>query len=103
MRDSSDTVLSPYEPLDKENPRIRPTLVNTRPLHIESQLAFPAWFAPPEELARFSVSWNACSTTIENAASARSICRLSSLPGVGERGGGAGRGMRALSVCGAPG
>jgi hypothetical protein len=48
----SDTVLSPYEPLDKQNPRLRPTLVNTRPLHIESQLVFPAWFAPPEEIAR---------------------------------------------------
>lgn len=48
----SDTVLSPYEPLDKENPRPRPMLVNARPLHVESQFVFPAWFAPPEELAR---------------------------------------------------
>ena len=47
---TSDTVLSPYEPTDKLNPRYRPPMVDNRPFNIEAQLMYPVWFAPPEEI-----------------------------------------------------
>ena len=58
---------------------------------------------PPVTAARFSVSWKLCSTTIENAASARNICKLSSLADAGARGEtmrAEGEAMRALSGIG---
>jgi hypothetical protein len=48
----SDTVLSPYEPLDKQNPRPRVPLLDNRPFNVEAQLMYPAWYAPPEEVAK---------------------------------------------------
>ncbi len=45
---TSDTALSPHEPLDKRNPRMRPPLLNNRVFNIEAQLIYPVWFAPPE-------------------------------------------------------
>jgi hypothetical protein len=49
---TSDTLLSPYEPADKLNPRLRPPLIDNRPFNVEAQLMYPVWFAPPEEIAR---------------------------------------------------
>ncbi len=49
---TSDTRLSPFEPADKLNPRLRPTMIDNRPFNIESLLMCPVWFAPPEEVAR---------------------------------------------------
>jgi hypothetical protein len=52
---SSDTLLSPFEPADKLNPRLRPTLIDNRPFNVEAQLMYPVWFAPPEEIAALYV------------------------------------------------
>ncbi len=49
---TSDTALSPYEPADKRNPRVRPPLFHNRPFNFEAQLIYPVWFAPPEEIAK---------------------------------------------------
>lgn len=49
---TSDTVLSPFEPADKLNPRLRAPLVDNRPFNVEAQLIYPVWFAPPEEVAK---------------------------------------------------
>jgi hypothetical protein len=51
---TSDTLLSPYEPLDKLNPRLRIPLVHNRPFNVEAQLMYPVWFAPPEEVAKLN-------------------------------------------------
>lgn len=48
---SSDTVLSDYEPTNKLNPRLRPPLIDNRVFNIEAQFMYPAWYAPPEEIA----------------------------------------------------
>jgi hypothetical protein len=53
---TSDTMLSPYEPTDKLNPRIRLALVNNRPFNFEAQFIYPVWYAPPEEIARLHTS-----------------------------------------------
>ena len=53
---TSDTALSPYEPADKLNPRLRPAMVDNRPFNVEAQLTYPVWLAPPEEVARLSAS-----------------------------------------------
>lgn len=49
---ASDTLLSPFEPLDKQAPRVRAPLVNNRPFNIEAQVMYPVQFAAPEEVAR---------------------------------------------------
>jgi hypothetical protein len=53
---TSDTVLSPYEPADKLNPRLRPPLVHNRPFNFEAQFIFPVWYAPPKAVAELYAS-----------------------------------------------
>ena len=48
---TSDTVLSPFEPADRRNPRPRLPLFHNRPFNFEAQLIYPVWFVPPEGIA----------------------------------------------------
>ena len=49
---SHDTLLSAYEPTDLQNPGIRTPLVHNRLFNFEAQFIFPAWYSPPEEVAK---------------------------------------------------
>lgn len=50
--DTSDTLLSPFEPADKRNPQYRIPLVNNRTFNCEAQMIYPVIYAPPEELGK---------------------------------------------------
>jgi hypothetical protein len=51
----SDTLLSPYEPTDKVNPRFRPPMIHNRPFNFESQFDHQVWYVPPEEILKGSL------------------------------------------------
>jgi hypothetical protein len=51
---TSDTLLSPYEPTDKQHPGLRPPLVNNRPFNFEAQFIYPVWYVPPAEIVKLS-------------------------------------------------
>src|SRR5262245_29926170 len=44
---TSDTVLSQFEPPDKENPPLRAPLILDRPFNFEVQFTYPVWLASP--------------------------------------------------------
>jgi hypothetical protein len=48
---TTETLLSPYEPTDKQNPRLRAPLLDNHPFNFEAQLTYPVWFVPPQEVA----------------------------------------------------
>ncbi len=46
-----ETLLSPFEPLDKRHPPVRVPLLYTHVFNIEAQLTYPVWYAAPELVA----------------------------------------------------
>src|SRR5262245_37142842 len=54
---ASDTVLSQFEPMDKENPPLRAPLLHNRPFNFEGQFTYPVWFASPEMVEKFPDAW----------------------------------------------